>query len=109
MIFFFSCFMSIVILSSCNSAPEVPLHPLQGEKLFEKHCSACHIGGTNFILPEKNLTHETLAVTGMYKIKSLHYLVTNGKNGMPPFGDRLTEKEIEAIAIYVFQTSPLWT
>lgn len=31
--------------------------------------------------------------------------VTNGKNAMPAWGDRLSEEEIESVAAYVFKTA----
>ena len=72
-----------------------------GEKLFSQNCSACHLGGINIIIPEKNLTKETLAENGMNSISAISYQILNGKNGMPAFGGRLTEEEIEKIANYV--------
>jgi len=41
----------------------------------------------------------------MDSISAISYQILNGKNGMPAFGGRLTEEEIEKIAIYVLQTS----
>jgi len=76
-----------------------------GEKLFSQHCSACHLGGTNIIIPEKNLTKETLAENGMNSIAAISYQILNGKNGMPAFGGRLTEEEMEKIANYVLLSS----
>jgi cytochrome c6 len=78
-----------------------------GEKLFLKNCSACHLDGNNIIIPEKNLAKETLQENGMDSISAISYQILNGKNGMPAFGGRLTEEEIEKIATYVLQTS--WT
>ena len=72
-----------------------------GEKLFQNNCSLCHLNGTNIIIPEKNLKEETLIANGMKNKNSLSYLILNGKNGMPAFGGRLTENEIEAISNYL--------
>jgi cytochrome c6 len=72
-----------------------------GEKLFLKNCAVCHATGKNFILPEKNLKKESLETNGMDSKSSIVYQVRNGKNGMPAFGDRLKEKEIETIAEYI--------
>ena len=76
-----------------------------GEKLFLKNCSACHLDGNNIIIPEKNLAKETLQENGMDSISAISYQILNGKNGMPAFGGRLTEEEIGKIATYVLQTS----
>jgi cytochrome c6 len=76
-----------------------------GEKVFTNHCSVCHVGGNNIIIPEKNLKKETLEANGMNSIKAISYQVINGKNGMPAFGGRLTEREIGDVATYVLQKS----
>jgi cytochrome c6 len=73
----------------------------KGKILFLQNCMACHNGGRNVIIPEKNLKKITLQANGMYKIDSIMYQVLNGKNGMPAFGGRLNEDEIENIAEYV--------
>lgn len=77
----------------------------QGEQLFLANCNVCHMGGKNIIIPEKNLQKRTLEVTGMNTVEAIRYQITNGKNGMPAFGGRLEEKEIEEIASYVLDQS----
>ncbi len=72
-----------------------------GKKVFFENCSVCHKGGNNIILPEKNLRKETLRTNGMNSETAIMYQVTNGKNGMPAFGGRLSENEIHSVAIYV--------
>jgi cytochrome c6 len=44
-----------------------------------------------------------LKANGMDNINSIIYQITNGKNGMPAFGSRLEEKEIEEIANYILK------
>jgi cytochrome c6 len=96
--FFLIIFLTTLNFSSANAIET-------GEKLFGKNCSACHLDGNNIIIPEKNLRKETLKENGMDSIAAISYQILNGKNGMPAFGGRLTEEEIEKIAIYVLQTS----
>lgn len=72
-----------------------------GETIFQTNCNVCHIGGNNVIIPEKNLKITTLKMNGMDKVEAIMYQVTNGKNGMPAFGSRLTEEEIKAVANYI--------
>jgi cytochrome c6 len=72
-----------------------------GTVLFKNNCSVCHLGGNNIIIPEKNLKNETLEANGMNSKSAISYQITNGKNGMPAFGGRLKEIEIEKIAEYV--------
>ena len=75
----------------------------KGEKLFSLNCSSCHVGGNNIIIPEKNLKKETLKTFGMNNRNSIIYQIINGKNGMPGFGGRLKESEIEEIASYILK------
>jgi cytochrome c6 len=76
-----------------------------GKEIFLSNCNVCHINGRNLIIPEKNLQKETLEINGMNSIDSIIYQVINGKNGMPAFGGRLKENEIEAVSNYVIQES----
>ena len=59
----------------------------------------------NLNFTEKNLKKETLEANGMNTKDAISYQVLNGKNGMPAFGGRLKEGEIEAVAIYVLEQS----
>ena len=72
-----------------------------GENIFNNNCNVCHIGGNNIINKEKNLRKKSLETNGMDNIEAIIYQVTNGKNGMPAFGGRLSEQEIEKVARYV--------
>jgi len=72
-----------------------------GESLFRSNCMVCHIGGNNIIIPEKNLHQKTLKENGMLNVSAISYQIINGKNGMPAFGGRLNEKQIEEIASYI--------
>jgi cytochrome c6 len=98
---FFSFFLLIFNFSHMVHAQSLE----KGEKVFTNNCSVCHLGGNNIIIPEKNLKKETLEANGMSTIQAISYQVINGKNGMPAFGGRLTEKEIEEVATYVLQKS----
>ena len=40
----------------------------------------------------------------MNNLDSIIYQILNGKNGMPAFGGRLNEQQIEQIAEYMFKT-----
>lgn len=97
------CFFFLIQLFSNNSGGALTMD--RGEQLFVENCQICHIGGKNVIIPEKNLQRRTLEVTGMNTVEAIRYQITNGKNGMPAFGGRLEEKEIEEIAIYVLDQS----
>ena len=76
-----------------------------GKEIFQANCSVCHIGGTNIIIPEKNLKKNSLEANGMNSLNAISYQIINGKNGMPAFGGRLQEEEIEILASYVLKQS----
>ena len=77
----------------------------KGENIFLNNCAVCHSGGNNIIIPEKNLKKETLEANGMNTKSAIAYQVLNGKNGMPAFGGRLKETDIEAVSVYVLEES----
>ena len=75
-------------------APEEPA----GTAVFEQAgCGSCHTfapaGATGTIGPD-------LGATSL-SADEIRAVVTNGRGGMPAFGDRLTDAEIEAVADYV--------
>jgi cytochrome c6 len=78
-----------------------------GKEIFFSNCIICHYQGKNIIIPEKNLKKETLEANGMNTVNAITYQVLNGKNGMPAFGGRLNETEIEQVANYVLEQSKI--
>eukprot|EP00404_Azadinium_spinosum_P004623 CAMPEP_0180465048 /NCGR_PEP_ID=MMETSP1036_2-20121128/25757_1 /TAXON_ID=632150 /ORGANISM="Azadinium spinosum, Strain 3D9" /LENGTH=194 /DNA_ID=CAMNT_0022471915 /DNA_START=78 /DNA_END=662 /DNA_ORIENTATION=+ len=72
-----------------------------GEQIFLGNCAACHAGGNNAVQPDKKLKKEALTQYGMYDVERIKYQVTNGKNAMPAFGERLSPTDIEDAATYV--------
>ena len=72
-----------------------------GNQLFQMYCNACHNQGSNLIIPEKNLYKKTLQTNGIFDLDAIIYQINNGKNGMPAFGDRLTELQIQKIALFI--------
>jgi|TARA_E500000178_G_scaffold354043_1_gene421720 cytochrome c6 len=77
----------------------------EGRDIFNKNCIACHQGGNNMVIPEKNLKKLTLKANGIFDKDAIIYQVLNGKNGMPAFGERLKTEEIENVAEYVLSES----
>ena len=77
----------------------------KGEILFENQCFQCHKNGNTILVTEKNLKKESLERNGMNSIESIRYQVKNGKNGMPAFGGKLKEEDIEEIANYILYKS----
>jgi cytochrome c6 len=87
------------------SSPAVAAEVASGAKIFSANCAACHAGGNNVIMANKNLKKEALAEYGMNSIAAITTQVTNGKNAMPAFGGRLSAAQIEDVATYVLAQS----
>uniref|UniRef100_A0A7S0AYY3 Cytochrome c-553 n=1 Tax=Pyrodinium bahamense TaxID=73915 RepID=A0A7S0AYY3_9DINO len=81
-----------------------------GESVFAGNCAACHAGGNNSVVPEKKIKKEALEkyLTGGYNVEAIIYQVTNGKNSMPAFGERLGPDDIEDVANYVYNQADKW-
>jgi len=81
-----------------------------GETVFQANCASCHAGGNNSIVPEKKIKKAELEkyLTGGYKVESIITQVTNGKNSMPAFGDKLGPDDIEDVANYVYGQADKW-
>ena len=76
-----------------------------GEQLFSSNCAACHIGGGNVVNGQRTLQQDDLkAYLANYNdghVEAIAYQVTNGKNGMPAFGPKLSDADIADVAAYV--------
>jgi mono/diheme cytochrome c family protein len=70
-----------------------------GAQIFADNCAACHgdqgQGGVGPNLQTSTKAGDKQAVVDQ---------VTNGGGGMPPFGDKLSDQEIQAVADYVVNT-----
>jgi cytochrome c6 len=100
---FFSCFgrFDCAVRTWVVSAADVA----HGEQLFSSNCAACHIGGGNVVNGQRTLQQDDLkAYLANYNDgheEAIAYQVTNGKNGMPAFGPKLSEADIADVAAYV--------
>lgn len=91
----------LIISLLCFSMPVFALNLEQGQQLFEVHCAGCHPQGGNIIRRGKNLSQKALKRYQMDNAEAIIHLVTNGKNNMSAFGDRLSDQEIENVTAYV--------
>jgi mono/diheme cytochrome c family protein len=74
----------------------------EGEDLFNHNCSGCH--GTNGLGQEAGLVGPKLVGNDFLSSAGAtigQIMVGNPEHGMPPFADRLNDREIAAIATYV--------
>lgn len=79
-----------------------------GQQIFTQNCAACHSGGNNVINPEKTLKIEALKLYNMDSIEAITKQVTNGNvAGMPAFGGRLSEEDIQNVANFVLNQANL--
>jgi cytochrome c6 len=92
---------SLSILKLEGEEQKYSIQEKRGKEIFQKNCIVCHIGGGNIIIPEKDLKKESLEANGMNTLSAITYQILNGKNGMPAFGGRLSELEMEEVALYV--------
>ena len=74
-----------------------------GAEIFSVHCAGCHINGGNIIRRGKTLQKKALKKYGMDSIESITTIVTNGKNNMSAYKDRLSEQQIQDVAAYVLE------
>lgn len=74
-----------------------------GEKVFQANCVGCHVNGGNIIRRGKNLKLKALQKNGYADVDAIASIVSNGKANMSAYKDRLTQQEIENVAIYVLE------
>ncbi|MCT7972096.1 c-type cytochrome [Laspinema olomoucense] len=74
-----------------------------GAKLFTVHCAGCHANGGNIIRRGKTLKLKALAKNHLDTQEAIAQLITQGKNPMPAYNDRLSVTEIEAVGAYVLE------
>ncbi|AFZ58400.1 c-type cytochrome [Anabaena cylindrica FACHB-243] len=92
-----SLWTSILIL------PASAVDTTNGTGIFSVHCAGCHINGGNIIRRGKNLKKNALKKYGMDSLEAITNIVTNGKNNMSAYQDRLTTEEIQTVAAYVLE------
>jgi cytochrome c6 len=74
-----------------------------GASVFEAHCAGCHINGGNIVRRGKNLKLKTLQKNQMDSLEAIALIVSNGKNNMSAYKNRLSEQQIQAVAAYVLE------
>ncbi|MDH6100509.1 c-type cytochrome [Anabaenopsis sp. FSS-46] len=94
---------TIFLLINNFTLPAMAADINHGAEIFSIHCAGCHINGGNIIRRGKNLKKPALEKYGMNTIEAVTSIVTNGKNNMSAYQDRLTPEEIQAVGYYVLQ------
>nr|YP_009399625.1 cytochrome c553 [Digenea simplex]ARW69444.1 cytochrome c553 [Digenea simplex] len=94
--------LCFVLFTSIQIAYSQSIDLDEGEKVFSENCTACHAGGNNVIAAEKTLKLDALEKYEKASVDAIVYQVTNGNaGGMPAFGDRLSDDQIQNVANYV--------
>ena len=70
---------------------------VSGEQIYSTNCATCHgqngEGGVGMPLGDGAVA-DALTLEGQIEV------ITDGRNAMPAWGDRLSAEEIEAVAVY---------
>lgn len=87
-------------------SPAIAADAAAGAQVFGANCAACHIGGGNAVVSNKTLKQDALeqyleGYGAEHATEAIVYQVTNGKNAMPAFQNRLSADQIADVAAYV--------
>lgn len=91
------------ILTSSFSLPAFAADLDNGAKIFSAECAGCHINGSNIIRRGKNLKLKALKRNKVDSLEEIAALVSNGKNIMSAYKDRLSEQQIQDVSAYVLE------
>ncbi len=92
-----------LILNFCISPLALAAASPDPIQLFETHCVGCHPQGGNIIRRGKSLKLNALKRNKIDTVDAIATLVTNGKNPMSAYKDRLSEAEILAVSQYTLE------
>jgi cytochrome c6 len=91
----------LITISPQIALADATSNPATAAEVFSVNCAGCHSNGGNIIRRGKNLKLKALKRYGMDSIANIANLVTNGKNIMPSYKDRLSEQQIMDVSAYV--------
>jgi cytochrome c6 len=92
---------AIAVFTTFLSSPALAADIATGAKVFGANCAACHANGRNAVNPAKTLQKADLEKYGKNTVEAIVTQVTNGKAAMPAFKGRLTDEQIQSVALYV--------
>jgi len=101
--FFKVVLVTLLFVISIFASPASAADIANGEQIFSVHCAGCHINGGNIVRRGKNLQKKALKKYGMDSLEAVAAIVTNGKNNMSAYKDRLSAQEIQEVAAYVLE------
>ncbi len=86
-----------------TSNPAFAADTMNGAKIFSVECAGCHLNGGNIIRRGKNLKLKALKRNHLDSLDEIAYLVSNGKNIMSAYKDKLSEQQIQDVSAYVLE------
>ena len=92
--------LSSIIMPSCAPALEIQT---DGAKLFDQHCSGCHLHGGNIIRRNKTLKKEALMRYDLASPEAIAKVAREGLGQMNGYGDRLGENGDLLVAKWIWQ------
>lgn len=88
-------FLAFAVLNYTNSASRQFVQNEDGYKLYKKNCVLCHGKKGN-----RQLGGATDLSVSTLNLEERISIITNGRNKMMPYKDKLSIEAIEAIAVY---------
>jgi len=95
--------IALSALTIAFNPPAFAADTANGAEIFSVQCAGCHINGGNIVRRGKTLKQKALKRNGVDSLEAIASLVTNGKNNMSAFKDRLTEQQIAEVSAYVLE------
>jgi cytochrome c6 len=96
-------FGAIVIWTTFFTSSGLAADFNNGAKIFEVQCAGCHANGGNIVRRGKTLKLKALEQNGYATEAAIAQIVTNGKNNMSAYKDRLAQAQIEDVSTYVLE------
>jgi cytochrome c6 len=93
----------LIAFTFAFNSPALAEDTANGAKIFSVQCAGCHDNGGNIVRRGKTLKLKALKRNQMDSQDAIATLVTNGKNNMSAYKDRLTAQEIQDVAAYVLE------
>lgn len=93
----------IVFWTSSLTHPVFAADLSNGVNVFTVQCAGCHAHGGNIVRRNKTLTLKALQKNGYATEAAIAQLVTNGKNNMSAYKDRLSQAQIQDVSAYVLE------
>ena len=89
------------LTSTPHSAAPDPAKVQAGQALFLNNCLPCHSVNEGQVGVGPSLYHELAKPHPKKTSEEVHTILKNGKGKMPPFGNRLSEQDVDNLVAYL--------